>query len=908
MMKIIFLLILSFNVYAQKIIECNENFCDTNFTVEEQLERLFYSAINLGVNNQDNIVITSEPENERSIRLYVENNNPDGQSIHIDLDSETEQYSSPDVMLIGDFFNSININVNGYQGIDGKASSEICAEEYAKGELGVFGQKALEDYNERRLFDLTIPNNQCTFVDVKYLLDNNFSCDQEDFEEIDANNPSVIVERFRGKNKCIGLSYMDICLAKTIEVTCTWRIKYTDPPTVAGQFSNGENYPDVHTKVFRMSEQEYLSQIGDSSRIQYFCENLSYNPFSGSPPEDIVVNGNFFFDLRNWTTNNMSWNNEQMKLNGGLNSEGKSTASQVLPTIPGRKYRVRGEFLKATEHEYVSGGSVFIWNNVLKDTLIEKESIFEKGAIKGVFLTSDQAPYHFGYLFENTNSAMRSFTITNRDDRTAINCSPPYLDGDSDDFNIVSDFCGEQDLAPNESCTINLRARPQTVGSKTAYIKRICRDDYGNELTQLNEKVQVLGWKNYYQVNDINGDPTGSYIDGYYWKRGNVGNGAEWLRCVEDSDNGKNCFSSAPSINEQRGTESGIFYPGYNPPGLLLPETLPTPDSKTFPIVLNSEINVNDRFNLKNFDFIFTATSNQTLIELSSILKYNTGYFNTVIVEELDPTAGPDIKPPEDLQCPDPANTPGCLAGELGNGYYELFGQTVYEETSPGFDSTFYTIPDGSDWRIRYVDINQSCPQYFTKIKTEHLASNIGYDDNDELCDDVSIPEDPTGDIIDWQFVGFERKAEFGTELIECRLGDCLVDSSVRNLERNLLEINPGSGSNGSQQGSGLLFIYDYDSYVGTAQNGSGGTIGALDLEELEEDRICVNVKDASNQSAESIFSIDPVVEFRRYTWKPLKIKETGNFGRDPENNGKEINIYRKMDSSVRYYLQKVLF
>ena len=902
--------IFSTNTFAQKTIDCGGDVCDTNFSPELQLEKIKYSAIDAGVDNQEDIEINTVEQEPRSNRFYIEQNNILGQNLSVDLRSKSEEYNSGDFVLISDFIKNLNINISGYDGINGKKASQICADEFQKGSLGTFGEEALQEFENRRLYDLTMPRDECTFVDEKSLLDNNFTCDQADFEEIDITNPSVIVERLKGKNKCIGLSYMDICLSKTIEVTCTWRIKYTDPPTVAGQFSTSNNYPDVHKKVFKMSEQEFLTQRNNAPSVEYFCNNLTYNPIVDTQPIDIINNGNFYFDLRDWDNQSMSWVEEKMKINGSPTQTIRPKAEQILNTLPGRKYRVQATFYKAKEHDFVSGGYINIWNNTLKEESLAKEYAYEQGAIKGLFLTSDEAPYDYGYIYEGTSSSTKIFTIKNKDDRVAKNCSAPYLSGNIDDFVISSDGCGEQDLGIGQSCDIAIRARPLSVGEKKVYLKRNCTDDFGNTATQLNEEISFVGWNNFIQSEDGQGNPIGQYTDGHYWRRYDFsdGNGLVWIRCVANYEENKKCNVGSAIENVYRGTNAGKWYPGYSPSGMTTPNPLPSPTIKEFPIVYNSEIDYVNQFNFKNIDFIFTATTNKTIFEMGAILKYHTGYFDTIIVTQLAETAGPDITPPADKQCPDPQNTPGCLSGELGNGYYELYGQPSYVVTSPGYDDTYYTIPEDSDWSIRYVDVDNSCPQYYTKIKTGHLASNIAYDDNDELCDDVYLAEDPASKIISWQYVGFERRPEFGTELIQCRLGDCLIDSSVRDLSRNLLEVNPGSGTNGTQQGQGVLFVYDIENLSGLAKNGKGGIIGESDLNNLTEERLCVKVKDAKTEGDESIFAVDPSVEFRRYNWKPLKVRENGNFGITPPDNGKRINILKKMDSSSRYFLKHELF
>ena len=79
-------------------------------------------------------------------------------------------------------------------------------------------------------------------------------------------------------------------------------------------------------------------------------------------------------------------------------------------------------------------------------------------------------------------------------------------------------------------------------------------------------------------------------------------------------------------------------------------------------------------------------------------------------------------------------------------------------------------------------------------------------------------------------------------------------------------------------------------------------------MNDLSEERICVKVRDAQTEGSDSLFAVDPSVEFRRYNWTPLRVIENGNFGITPPNNGKKINILKKLDSSARYFLKEELF
>jgi hypothetical protein len=822
-----------------------------------------------------------------------------GQSLDLNLSSTTTNSNAADSMIIGDIFNRLNIRSNGYSGINGKTASQICADTYKQGIDG-FGTLAKNEFDQRRLFDLSMPQNSCVDIDVQYLQDNNFTCDEEGYQEIPNLDPSVLVQRLKGKNRCIGLSYHNVCLSRTVRVSCNWSVKYTDPPAVAGTFSTSSN--DKETKILTIPELEYLNNVNKPGFKDYICENLTRLPSEPAPVE-LIKNGDFYIDLRNWDNIGSLWSEQRLKLTGGAGQVEKSIATQVIQTEPGSKYRFQATWSKATEHEYASSGNIKIYSDLLKNNLLHNENIFEFRAIGGVFLTSDQLPFHFGQVKIGTNSPLKSITIINKDDRPASNCSAPYLTGDISEFAIANDACQSLSLAVGESCSFDLRARPNSLGRKSVRVKRNCIDDFGNSTTQLNEEVAVHGYQEYFQQ-VVDNVAVGKYTDGFYWRYADHdSNGTfEWFRCSETYPT-LNCFASTPYSPTLRSTEKGLWVRGYQPSVMNQTDNLvATIDS--FPLVLNTQIPVANRLNSIVADFTFTATSPQAVIDLSTILKFNAGYFDKISVQKVSQNAGPTIKPPTSKTCP---NT-GCVAGQLGNGYYEL--QSVsYALTSPGFNSTYYNIPAGSDWMIVYVPVGATCPANFTLLKSSYLASNIGYDENDQECDDVSVPEDPTGTIIKWKYVGFDRQPEFGTELIQCRLGSCLVDSSIRDLNRNLRTLNPGSGTNGTQQGESILFIYDVNATpVLSAQNGSGGNVGVNDLPNKSEQRICAKIKDAATLGLDSSFAKSPVVDFRRYNWQALKVQESGNFGRNPPNNGKTIKLFKKIDSSVRYLLQKELF
>lgn len=903
---IFFIILSSQCVFAQeKLINCSGGSCQPNFIIQDIIDKTLFSTIDIG-SNSDDIRITTGDETvmPRSFRISIENQQ-NVKNLTINTASKSSLYNSADSLVLVDYLNSLNITTDGYNGKNGKAASEVCADTFNLGVNG-FGQTAKTDFDGRRLFDLTIPSNKCVDLDIKYLLDNNFTCD-EGSQELDIANPYVIVNRLKGKNRCIGVSYNDVCLSRTVKVTCEFRVKFTDPPALAGTYSQVES--EKQTRVVSVPELEFQTNANNQSYINNLCYN--FTRLDGEEQSlDLIRNNEFYNDLRYWDNNGAAWYNQSIKFLGGINQTATPTATQSIPTEPGQSYRLSAVWQKDKTSQYVSTGRITVYNSPIKESVLKEEKIYEPGSMKGIFLTSDDLPYHFGYVKLLNNAINRSITIENKDDRIAKSCSAPFLAGaNPSDFQLLNDSCGTSNLNPGDSCSITIKPIATTIGRKEAIIKRNCSDDYGNTTTQLNEKIAYHAYDDYFQINS-GGFAINKY-NGYYWKLSS----GTWYRCKENLASNLNCFSNSPTIAVNQCADSGVFCPGYLPTVMDITETeIYTPTIDAYPQVLDSSLVNLTKFDSKNIDIIFVATSSQTLIELGTLSKFHLGLFDSLSVKKISPNAGPSIKPPASKTCPNGA-TDGCVLGSYSGsiGFWDLYGQPTAElllSDSQGYSQTYYTVPTTSDWRIRYVEVGASCPQYFEKKKDANLSSFLGFDDVDNQCKNVYLPEDPTGKLFQWTFVGFDRLPEFGTELVQCIMGSCSVQSSIRDSEKNILTINPTSGSSGTQQGEGIIISYDIQNLTSmSSKNGVGGLIGNNDINaNLTGNRVCAKIHDAITEGNSSDYAKDPLVEFKRYIWRPITVIESGNYGVNPANNGKSIKIFKKIDSSVRYLLKKELF
>jgi hypothetical protein len=147
----------------------------------------------------------------------------------------------------------------------------------------------------------------------------------------------------------------------------------------------------------------------------------------------------------------------------------------------------------------------------------------------------------------------------------------------------------------------------------------------------------------------------------------------------------------------------------------------------------------------------------------------------------------------------------------------------------------------------------------------------------------------------------------FGREQLICTPGTCPVSSTVSEFNRNIEEVVPENGSNGTQQGYGIALVYDVQNVSTSAIPGAAGAGGKNDLPVLTNLRYCVKVSDAVTAGDTSNYAKSPFVSFKKYNWTALKSASGGNAGTPPTASDNGVKIYRKLDDSVRYMLSKEL-
>lgn len=223
MKKYIYILFfISFNLFADeagnKNITCGFNQCNPDFTPSLYLEQVDKTIIDIGTNNSDNVNIELPSSQEpRSLILIMENNSLIGRNLEADLNSKLKEKDTANFTLIGDIFNELNLNLNGFDGQVGKDASAICSERFLDGS---YGESSRNFYLARRSNDNTLDMNRCDEIDVQHIQESKFSCQELDFTKRDF--PTVEVERVKYKQRCIGTSIRYRCLKRKVKMRCEW--------------------------------------------------------------------------------------------------------------------------------------------------------------------------------------------------------------------------------------------------------------------------------------------------------------------------------------------------------------------------------------------------------------------------------------------------------------------------------------------------------------------------------------------------------------------------------------------------------------------------------------------------------------------------------------------------------------
>jgi hypothetical protein len=135
-------------------------------------------------------------------------------------------------------------------------------------------------------------------------------------------------------------------------------------------------------------------------------------------------------------------------------------------------------------------------------------------------------------------------------------------------------------------------------------------------------------------------------------------------------------------------------------------------------------------------------------------------------------------------------------------------------------------------------------------------------------------------------------------------------------------DITPSPGQNGTEQGSGSVFLYSVgsggldtshiDLSNSNGSSGLGGNIlnaGATAADylaaEASQTYYCQKVSDWTSYGSNSVYASQPVIVMKRYDFVGLTTGSlSGTNGVSPNVTSKEINVYLGLDSSTRAWLE----
>lgn len=112
--------------------------------------------------------------------------------------------------------------------------------------------------------------------------------------------------------------------------------------------------------------------------------------------------------------------------------------------------------------------------------------------VTGVIPALAWAPlsHSFGSVNAGAHSNHFSFTLTNSGAGSATGCSSPVL-SNSTDFSIQNDSCSSSNLGSGNTCTVEVRANPSTIGAKSTTLSRTCT--HGGTVSTTALQITVTG-------------------------------------------------------------------------------------------------------------------------------------------------------------------------------------------------------------------------------------------------------------------------------------------------------------------------------------------------------------------------------------------------------------------------------
>jgi hypothetical protein len=275
-LAVLFLISLSTNALD---IECSNNTCtyDALLNPNQIGGTTEYESFSLPANANDLNIYTDTGEPPRSVRVDIDNVGTSGKNLTVNLSSTINQ-DAGDIFLTGDIFSTLNLNLDGAQGINGSSSSKLCSDNFKNGNYGTDAQTY---FNQRRIDNPPLSADICDITDIEWVRDNKFAC-PSGYNEIGTS--TTVIERIPFKRDCSGLTQFTRCVKRTYDVQCS-SIVSASAETCCDQYAGG----------ITRSAYMYPPLTGKSGS-NFICDNTKCGDSVGSsvPYDGIFDTGNVF--------------------------------------------------------------------------------------------------------------------------------------------------------------------------------------------------------------------------------------------------------------------------------------------------------------------------------------------------------------------------------------------------------------------------------------------------------------------------------------------------------------------------------------------------------------------------------------------------------------------------------------
>jgi len=249
----------------------------------------------------------------------------------------------------------------------------------------------------------------------------------------------------------------------------------------------------------------------------------------------------------------------------------------------------------------------------------------------------------------------------------------------------------------------------------------------------------------------------------------------------------------------------------------------------------------------------------------------------------------------------------------INNGVVDVQFITKKKQCRASTEFSRCTPADGNTANNFETNYYESCQESSGDSTTIEVVNGtlISYVDPKADCNTAVSPDDkdPDGRLAaHWVSTdSIVQLDTFGLTTESCPAEDCRYVTQLEDKTASFDILIPLKGENGTSQGQGLIFIYDSKEEIFTFLPGTPGLGGNNDLQIEPTQKYCAKVRDASNTAISSQEAKEPKVIYEIFNWEVFSIDAGKPDGIEGQNNNNKINIYKKIDSSVRNLLKDLL-